>query len=165
MHDKFQDECGVFGIFGHPEAANLTYLGLYALQHRGQESCGIVAGDGKNLRAYRGMGLVSDVFRRDETFDGLPGRNAIGHVRYSTAGSSDLKNVQPIMVDYARGSIAVAHNGNLVNAQEIRNDLEHTGSIFQRLPRRSRCRHQCLNGRSTSYLFSPFVLPLAFPFS
>ena len=130
MSDKFHDECGVFGIFGHPEAANLTYLGLYALQHRGQESCGIVAGDGKSLRAHRGMGLVSDVFRRDEIFDGLPGRNAIGHVRYSTAGSSDLKNVQPIMVDYARGSIAVAHNGNLVNAQEIRNDLEHTGSIF-----------------------------------
>lgn len=130
MHDKFQDECGVFGIFGHPEAANLTYLGLYALQHRGQESCGIVSGDGKDLRAYRGMGLVSDVFRRDEIFDELPGRNAIGHVRYSTAGSSDFKNVQPIMVDYARGSIAVAHNGNLVNAQEIRNGLEHTGSIF-----------------------------------
>ena len=130
MFDKFQDECGVFGIFGHPEAANLTYLGLYALQHRGQESCGIVSADGQNLRAYRGMGLVSDVFRRDSIFDELPGRNAIGHVRYSTAGSSDLKNVQPIMVDYARGSIAVAHNGNLVNAQDIRNGLEHTGSIF-----------------------------------
>ena len=130
MFDKFQDECGVFGIFGHPEAANLTYLGLYALQHRGQESCGIVSGDGKNLHAYRNMGLVSDVFKRDSIFDGLPGRNAIGHVRYSTAGSSDFKNIQPIMVDYARGSIAVAHNGNLVNAQEIRNDLEHAGSIF-----------------------------------
>ena len=130
MHDKFQDECGVFGIYGHPEAANLTYLGLYALQHRGQESCGIVAGDGKNLRAYRGMGLVSDVFKRDSIFAELPGRNAIGHVRYSTAGSSDLKNVQPIMVDYARGGIAVAHNGNLVNAQDIRNELENTGSIF-----------------------------------
>jgi amidophosphoribosyltransferase len=130
MFDKFQDECGVFGIFGHPESANLTYLGLYALQHRGQESCGIVSSDGKNLRAYRGMGLVSDVFKRDAIFDELPGRNAIGHVRYSTAGSSDFKNVQPIMVDYARGSIAVAHNGNLVNAQDIRNDLEHTGSIF-----------------------------------
>jgi len=130
MFDKFQDECGVFGVFGHPEAANLTYLGLYALQHRGQESCGIVAGDGKNLRAYRGMGLVSDVFKRDSIFEELPGRNAIGHVRYSTAGSSDFKNVQPIMVDYARGSIAVAHNGNLVNAQDIRNDLENTGSIF-----------------------------------
>ncbi len=130
MFDKFQDECGVFGVFGHPEAANLTYLGLYALQHRGQESCGIVAGDGKSLRAYRGMGLVSDVFKRDAIFDELPGRNAIGHVRYSTAGSSDLNNVQPIMVDYARGSIAVAHNGNLVNAQDVRNGLEQTGSIF-----------------------------------
>ncbi len=130
MFDKLQDECGVFGIFGHPEAANLTYLGLYALQHRGQESCGIVSSDGTNLRAYRGMGLVSDVFRRDAIFDEIPGRNAIGHVRYSTAGSSDLKNVQPIMVDYARGSIAVAHNGNLVNAQEVRNELERSGSIF-----------------------------------
>jgi amidophosphoribosyltransferase len=130
MSDKFHDECGVFGIFGHPEAANLTYLGLYALQHRGQESCGIVSSDGKSLRAYRGMGLVSDVFKRDSIFDDLPGRNAIGHVRYSTAGSSDLKNVQPIMVDYARGSIAVAHNGNLVDAQDVRNKLENTGSIF-----------------------------------
>jgi len=130
MFDKFHDECGVFGIFGHPEAANLTYLGLYALQHRGQESCGIVAGDGKNLRSYRGMGLVSDVFKRDSIFEGLPGHNAIGHVRYSTAGSSDLKNVQPILVDYARGSIAVAHNGNLVNAQDLRNELENSGSIF-----------------------------------
>ncbi|MEJ2471697.1 MAG: amidophosphoribosyltransferase [Desulfuromonadales bacterium] len=130
MFDKFQDECGVFGVFGHPEAANLTYLGLYALQHRGQESCGIVAGDGQNLRAYRGMGLVSDVFKRDSIFDELPGRNAIGHVRYSTAGSSDFKNIQPISVDYARGSIAVAHNGNLVNAQDVRNNLEDSGSIF-----------------------------------
>lgn len=130
MFDHFREECGVFGIFGHPEAANLTYLGLYALQHRGQESCGIVASDGKNLRAYRKMGLVSDVFKRDSIFDELSGRSAIGHVRYSTAGSSDFKNIQPIMVDYARGSIAVAHNGNLVNAQEVRNDLEHMGSIF-----------------------------------
>ena len=130
MSDKFHDECGVFGIFGHPEASNLTYLGLYALQHRGQESCGIVSGDGKRLHSYKGMGLVSDRFKRDSIFDELPGRNAIGHVRYSTAGSSDFKNVQPIMVDYARGSIAVAHNGNLVDAQEVRNGLEHTGSIF-----------------------------------
>jgi len=130
MFDKFQDECGVFGIFGHPESANLTYLGLYALQHRGQESCGIVSSDGRRLNAWRGMGLVADVFKRDSTFENLPGRSAIGHVRYSTAGSSDFKNVQPIMVDYARGSIAVAHNGNLVNAQERRNELEQAGSIF-----------------------------------
>ncbi|HKK01401.1 MAG TPA: amidophosphoribosyltransferase [Desulfuromonadales bacterium] len=128
--DKFKDECGVFGIYGHPEAANLTYLGLYALQHRGQESCGIVASDGGRLRAHRGMGLVADVFKRDSVFDGLPGSSAIGHVRYSTAGGNDFKNCQPIMVDYMRGSVAVAHNGNLVNAQETRNDLEQRGSIF-----------------------------------
>ncbi|WP_305046161.1 amidophosphoribosyltransferase [Geoalkalibacter sp.] len=130
MFDKLHEECGVFGIFGHPEASNLSYLGLYALQHRGQESCGIVASDGTRLRAHRGMGLVADVFRDEDIFSRLSGRSAIGHVRYSTAGGSDIKNVQPIMVDYLRGSIAVAHNGNLVNAQEIRNELELTGSIF-----------------------------------
>ncbi len=130
MFDKLHEECGVFGIFGHPEAANLTYLGLYALQHRGQESCGIVSSDGMHLNAHRGMGLVSDVFKKDDIFDGLPGKSAIGHVRYSTAGGNDFKNCQPIMVDYSRGSIAVAHNGNLVNAQEIRNTLEQSGSIF-----------------------------------
>ncbi len=130
MHDGFHDECGVFGIFGHPEAANLTYLGLYALQHRGQESCGIVASDGHQLTCYKKMGLVADVFRDPDIFSRLPGRSAIGHVRYSTAGGSDAKNIQPIMVDYHRGSIAVAHNGNLVNAQEIRNQLELDGSIF-----------------------------------
>lgn len=130
MFDKLHEECGVFGIFGHPEASNLSYLGLYALQHRGQESCGIVAADGTRLRAHRGMGLVADVFKDEEIFNRLSGRSAIGHVRYSTAGGSDIKNVQPIMVDYLRGSIAVAHNGNLVNAQEIRNELELSGSIF-----------------------------------
>lgn len=130
MFDKFEDECGVFGIYGHKEAANLTYLGLYALQHRGQESCGIVASNGHKLRSHKGMGLVADVFKNDEVFQTLPGKSAIGHVRYSTAGGNDVKNCQPIMVDYARGSIAVAHNGNLVNAQELRNELEHKGSIF-----------------------------------
>ncbi|PLX93239.1 MAG: amidophosphoribosyltransferase [Desulfuromonas sp.] len=130
MFDKFEDECGVFGIYGHPEAANLTYLGLYALQHRGQESCGIVASDGISLRAYRKKGLVADAFKNNAVFDKLPGNSAIGHVRYSTAGGNDIKNVQPIMVDYVRGSIAIAHNGNLVNAQELRNELEQLGSIF-----------------------------------
>lgn len=130
MFDKLHEECGVFGIFGHPEAANLTYLGLYSLQHRGQEGCGIVASDGQNLKAHLGMGLVADVFKHDDIFARLPGKAAIGHVRYSTAGGNDMKNVQPIMVDYSRGSIAVAHNGNLVNAQEIRNTLERSGSIF-----------------------------------
>ena len=130
MFDKFNDECGVFGIFGHPEAANLTYLGLYALQHRGQESCGIVASDGSKLRSHRVNGLVSDVFKDDTIFDNLPGKSAIGHVRYSTAGGNDVKNCQPILVDYHRGSIAIAHNGNLVNAREVRNELEQSGSIF-----------------------------------
>jgi amidophosphoribosyltransferase len=121
----------VFGIFNHPEASNLTYLGLYALQHRGQESCGIVSSDGLGLHAHKNMGLVADVFANQEIFKSLPGRGSIGHVRYSTTGSSVLKNVQPIMVDYSRGSIAVAHNGNIVNAQIIKDELEAWGSIFQ----------------------------------
>lgn len=126
-----QEECGVFGIYGHPEASNLTYLGLYALQHRGQESCGIVSSDGSGLYAHKRMGLVADVFGNQEVFKKLPGNAAIGHVRYSTTGASVEKNVQPIMVDYSRGSIAVAHNGNLVNAQILKAELEAYGSIFQ----------------------------------
>ena len=125
------EECGVFGIYNHPEASNLTYLGLYALQHRGQESCGIVSSDGTTLHAHKRMGLVADVFGNQEVFKKLPGRSAIGHVRYSTTGASVEKNVQPIMVDYSRGSIAVAHNGNLVNAQLLKAELEAYGSIFQ----------------------------------
>jgi amidophosphoribosyltransferase len=126
-----EEECGIFGIFNHPEAANLTYLGLYALQHRGQESCGIVSSDGAYLHSHKSMGLVADVFGNQDIFKNLPGGAAIGHVRYSTTGSSVLKNVQPIMVDYSRGSIAVAHNGNIVNAQLIKDELEAWGSIFQ----------------------------------
>ncbi len=126
-----EEECGVFGIYGHKEAANLTYLGLYALQHRGQESCGIVSSDGDGLHAHKRMGLVADVFGNQKLFDKLPGNSAIGHVRYSTAGASVEKNVQPIMVDYSRGSIAVAHNGNLVNANLLKAELEAYGSIFQ----------------------------------
>ncbi|HYS43042.1 MAG TPA: amidophosphoribosyltransferase, partial [Geobacteraceae bacterium] len=128
---KPKEECGIFGIYNHPEASNLTYLGLYALQHRGQESCGIVSSDGLGLHAHKSMGLVADVFGNQEIFKSLPGKAAIGHVRYSTTGSSVIKNVQPIMVDYSRGSIAVAHNGNLVNAQIIKDELEAWGSIFQ----------------------------------
>ncbi len=124
------DMCGVFGIFGHPEAANLTYLGLHALQHRGQESAGIVATDGEQLFLHRGMGHVIDVFP-PEQLERLPGRHAIGHVRYSTAGGSFLKNAQPIAVDYARGSLALAHNGNLTNSDALREKLEERGSIFQ----------------------------------
>jgi amidophosphoribosyltransferase len=122
--------CGIFGIYNHSEAANLTYLGLYALQHRGQESAGIVSSNGDRLHQYRQMGLVAEIFTRD-TLKKLPGRNAIGHVRYSTAGSSDIKNAQPFAVDYAKGSMSIAHNGNLVNASLIRSQLEAEGSIFQ----------------------------------
>jgi amidophosphoribosyltransferase len=122
--------CGIFGIYNHPEASNLTYLGLYALQHRGQESAGIVSSDAKQLHHYRQMGLVSEIFNRD-TLKKLPGKSAIGHVRYSTAGSSDLKNAQPFVVEYANGGISIAHNGNLTNAFFIRSELESYGSIFQ----------------------------------
>lgn len=122
--------CGVFGIYGNPEAAKLTYLGLHALQHRGQESAGIVSSDGGRLHAHRAMGLVHDVFPPND-LDRLTGHIAIGHVRYSTAGASHLKNAQPFAVSYARGAIAVGHNGNLTNADEVRERLEARGSIFQ----------------------------------
>ena len=122
--------CGVFGIVGHPEASNLTYLGLHALQHRGQESAGIVSSDGARLHVHREMGLVADIFTA-EVLSGLPGPSAIGHVRYSTAGGSYVKNAQPLMVAYAGGQLAVAHNGNLTNAQALRDELEQSGAIFQ----------------------------------
>ena len=128
--DKFKDECGVFGIFGHPEAANLTYLGLYALQHRGQESAGIVAADGARMRVSRAMGQVAEAFD-EQTLDKLPGHLAIGHTRYSTAGESKLENAQPFLIDCAHGQIAICHNGNLVNARELRDELVRDGSIFQ----------------------------------
>ncbi len=122
--------CGVFGIFGHPNAAELTYYGLYALQHRGQESAGIVTSDGKNFRTHRGMGLVSQIFNGDVLHE-LVGNIGVGHTRYSTTGSSQLKNAQPLTVDCARGQIAIAHNGNLTNAARLRDELEARGSIFQ----------------------------------
>lgn len=122
--------CGVFGIFGHTEAAKLVYLGLHALQHRGQESTGMVTSDGKQLSAHRGMGHVIDVYSQPQ-LDLLQGIHGIGHVRYSTTGGSGLRNAQPIAIDYARGSLAVAHNGNLTNAEILRQELEDRGSIFQ----------------------------------
>jgi amidophosphoribosyltransferase len=122
--------CGVIGIYGHPEAANLAYLGLYALQHRGQESAGIVATDGEKLRWVKEMGHVNDIFTADRLKE-LRGYAAIGHVRYSTAGDSSKRNAQPIAVDYAGGPVAVGHNGNLVNATELRERLEAEGAIFQ----------------------------------
>jgi amidophosphoribosyltransferase len=128
--DAFREECGIFGIFGHPEAANMTYLGLYALQHRGQESAGIASSDGKQIRVSRAMGYVADTFDSEELAR-LPGPMAIGHVRFSRAGESKLANAQPIVIECAHGQIAICHNGNLVNAGELRDDLVQQGSIFQ----------------------------------
>ncbi len=130
MRDYLKDKCGVFGIYNHKDAARLTYLGLYALQHRGEESAGIAVSDGENFQYHKAMGLVGDVFS-DEILNKLPGHMAIGHVRYSTTGSSLLKNAQPLLVEYSRGTIAIAHNGNLVNAKILRDELEAYGSIFQ----------------------------------
>lgn len=131
--DKPQHECGVFGVYGHPDAALLTYYGLFALQHRGQESAGIVAAAGSNqpFNIHRGMGLVAQVFQEKDLQQLRIGTRAIGHVRYSTSGSSTLKNAQPLVVDCARGQLAIAHNGNLVNAAVLREELESNGSIFQ----------------------------------
>ena len=128
--DKFREECGVVAIHAHPEAEKLAYLGLHALQHRGQESAGMVTSDGERLRVHRSMGLVADIFT-EEVLTSLRGILAIGHTRYSTAGDSALLNAQPIMVQSNKGAIAIAHNGNLVNAQAIRQKLEAQGSIFQ----------------------------------
>jgi amidophosphoribosyltransferase len=128
-NEKFRDECGVFGIFSHPESARLTYLGLYALQHRGQESCGITSSDGAELHSESAMGLVSDVFDA-ERLNRLPGSASIGHVRYSTAGSVSIREAQPFLVNCKHGQIAVCHNGNLPYAVEERKRLESSGAIF-----------------------------------
>src|ERR1700688_4342502 len=128
--DHFHDHCGVVGVYGHEEAAKLVYLGLYALQHRGQESAGIGSTDGKELYAHRAMGEVEEIFKPD-VLEKLPGCASIGHTRYSTAGDKALLNAQPIMIDCNKGKISVGHNGNLTNAAEWRRKLEHKGSIFQ----------------------------------
>src|SRR6202051_3235261 len=130
ISDKFHDECGVVAIFSHPEAEKLAYLGLHALQHRGQESAGIVTSDGLTSRAHKAMGSVADIFTED-VLSKMRGTLAIGHTRYSTAGDSALLNAQPILGQAHKGSIAVAHNGNLINATEVRSRLELQGSIFQ----------------------------------
>jgi amidophosphoribosyltransferase len=130
MPDKFHEECAIMGVYGHPEAANMVYLGLYALQHRGQESCGIVSSDGNGLISHRQMGLVADAFKED-VIKRLEGTSAIGHNRYSTQGQSHLKNAQPFVVEYSQGPIAISHNGNLVNGTLLRDELEQAGSIFQ----------------------------------
>ena len=128
--DRFHDECGVFGVFGHPEAGNLTYLGLHGLQHRGQESAGIVSSNGDRLIEEKGMGQVARIFKRQQVRR-LKGHLAIGHVRYSTAGQSNRANAQPLRIDSCKGEIAVGHNGNLTNAVALRNELEGAGSIFR----------------------------------
>ncbi|MBD3347225.1 MAG: amidophosphoribosyltransferase [Chitinivibrionales bacterium] len=130
LQDSLHEECGVFGIYNAPDAAHLTYLGLYALQHRGQESAGIAVSNQGKMTVYKNMGLVSQVFRHHEILDRLQGNHAIGHNRYSTTGSSNLANSQPILTDFKAGQLASAHNGNLVNAAELRNEMEEDGSIF-----------------------------------
>src|SRR5947209_6515311 len=121
--------CGIFGVFGHPEAANLSYLGIHALQHRGQESAGIASWDGEEMRVHKAMGLVADIFDQ-EAIASLPGSSAIGHTRYSTAGQSNLANAQPMVARTTVGHVAVAHNGNLVNAEELRKQLADRGALF-----------------------------------
>lgn len=149
--DKFHDECAVFGIFGHEEAANLTYLGLYALQHRGQEASGIVSGDGDQFYIQKGMGLVADIYNKT-ILEKLPGRMAIGHNRYSTAGGNDLKNVQPFNVNFAFGNLALAHNGNLINSQVLRNELEAYGAIFQSTSDTEVIIHLIAHSRASTFL-------------
>src|SRR5690349_22333640 len=130
MFDKFHDECGVVAIYGHPEAAKLAYLGLYALQHRGQESAGICTTDGAEIFCHKSMGHVADIFT-SSVLTTLPGELAIGHTRYSTAGDTVLLNAQPFSVACSKGKLAIAHNGNITNAAELRLDLERRGAIFQ----------------------------------
>jgi len=128
--DKFRDHCGIFAVYGNAEAAKLAYLGLYALQHRGQESAGIAVTDGDRVTCHKGMGYVADVFSKG-VLEGLPGHAAIGHTRYSTAGDTDLRNAQPLAVTCQKGQVALAHNGNLTNATALRRELENKGDIFQ----------------------------------
>jgi amidophosphoribosyltransferase len=128
--DHFHDQCGVFGIFGHPEASKLTYLGLYALQHRGQEAAGIASSDGADIHSHKSLGSVQEIFT-PQVLASLPGEVAIGHTRYSTAGDNTVVNAQPVVIDCNKGKIALGHNGNLTNALEMRRKLEHRGSIFQ----------------------------------
>jgi amidophosphoribosyltransferase len=130
MNDKFHDECGVFAVYGHPEASKMAYLGLYALQHRGQESAGICTSDGSEIYCQKSMGHVADIFT-NQVLSELPGKLGIGHTRYSTAGDTVLMNAQPFSVACNKGRVAVAHNGNITNATELRAELERRGSIFQ----------------------------------
>lgn len=125
------EECGVFGVFGTPEANHLTYFGLHSLQHRGQEGAGIVVSDGKKLKQFRNRGLLAEVFSNKENLDNLVGTAAIGHVRYGTSGNNILANVQPFLFHFGDGDVALAHNGNLTNAESMKRELEKDGAIFQ----------------------------------
>src|SRR5215813_9629672 len=129
--DHFHEECGVFGVYGHPDAAAVAALGMHALQHRGQEAAGIVAYDGHQFSAHRGLGLVSDNFSSKDVIDRLPGSAAIGHVRYATTGEVALRNVQPLFADFEFGGLAICHNGNLTNSYKLRQQLVRRGSLFQ----------------------------------
>ncbi|HYP38138.1 MAG TPA: class II glutamine amidotransferase, partial [Stellaceae bacterium] len=129
--DHFHEECGVFGVYGHPDAAALTALGLHALQHRGQEATGIVAYDGEQFSAHRGLGQVSDNFGSKDVIGRLRGSAAIGHVRYATTGEVALRNVQPLFADFEFGGLAICHNGNLTNSYQVRRQLVRRGSLFQ----------------------------------
>ncbi|RKZ27782.1 amidophosphoribosyltransferase, partial [bacterium] len=131
MVESLRHHCGIFGVIGHPDAARLTRLGLYALQHRGQESAGIVSTDGENMFERKRLGLVSEVFPDEESISQLKGDAAIGHNRYSTTGTTLPVNTQPFLINFYRGKIAAAHNGNLVNASILRERMEHEGSIFR----------------------------------
>jgi amidophosphoribosyltransferase len=147
--DEMKDECGVFGIFGHPEAAHLTYLGLYALQHRGEESAGIVAADGQRLRTSRAMGYVAEAFSA-HALEQLSGHIAIGHTRYSTAGESRIENAQPFLGDGAHGPVAIGHNGNLVNAQELRDELRRGDAVFRTSSDTEVVLHLCARSKAGS---------------
>src|SRR6187549_2483554 len=129
--DRLREECGVFGIYGHPDAAAITALGLHALQHRGQEAAGIVAFDGNRFHSERRLGLVGDTFSRREVIERLPGSSAVGHVRYSTTGETILRNVQPLFAELNAGGFAVAHNGNLTNGLTLRRELVSNGAMMQ----------------------------------
>ena len=129
--DKLREECGVFGVSNHEDASSIVALGLHALQHRGQEGCGIVSFDGKSFHSEKRQGLVGDHFTNLETIKKLPGKAAIGHNRYSTTGETSLRNIQPFFADLYHGGLSIAHNGNLTNAITLRNDLVKNGSIFR----------------------------------
>lgn len=132
LSDRLKEECGIFGIFSHPNAAHITYLGLYALQHRGQESSGIASTDGKQCFLFKNKGSVHDVFNQEDIIDKyLKGDTAIGHNRYSTTGSNSIENIQPLVINFKKGQLAIAHNGNLTNTYTLRREMENNGSIFQ----------------------------------